>query len=352
MKKFSRPSISAPRRRQGPALAFALAILATPAAAEPSSDPEDARGTWSFTLENDIIAGTDRDYTNGALLSYIAPANDLPWVGRFLKSKLFWLEGADDWRMSYGVGQNMYTPQDISRRFPDPDDRPYAGFLYGSVGISADTRASSGAPRQLDVLALDIGIVGPGSLAEPTQKHVHELIDSDDPKGWDEQLATEVAFRLLYERSWRASGKWDLPLLPLEGDVTPHVGLALGTVATYAAAGASFRIGEDLGDDYGPPRVRPALGSPGFFRDIDGFSWYLFAGVQGRAVARDLFIQGNTFKDSPGVNVEPLQLDIQAGFAIQVGRVEMAFTQVLRSPQHTRKGRWNRFGSVNLRTRF
>ena len=331
---------------------WAAAALAACLGAPAGAEETDVRGTWSFTLENDVIGGTDRDYTNGALLSYIGPANDLPAAGRLVRSGLVWLQDADVWRMSYGLGQNMYTPQDITRDDPDPDDRPYAGFLYGSIGLSADTRGPDGDPKRLDVLSLDVGIVGPYSFAESAQKRVHELIDSDDPKGWDSQLGTEVAFRLLYERNWRASGKWDLPVVPLEGDVTPHVGVALGTVATYAAAGASFRVGEDLADDYGPPRVRPALGAPGFFDDVDGFAWYLFAGFQGRAVARDLFIEGNTFKDSPGVDLEPLQLDLQAGFAVQVGGVEIAFTHVLRSPQHEENSRWNRFGSINIRTKF
>ncbi len=317
-----------------------------------SAQDKYARGTWSFTLENDIIAGTDRDYTNGALVSYIGAANKLPLVGRLARNALFWLDGADVWRMSYGLGQNMYTPEDITREAPDPDDRPYAGFLYGSIGISADHREPDGSPKRLDVLSLDIGIVGPGSLAEPAQKLVHDAIGAEQPNGWGSQLATEPAFTLRYERNWRASEDWSLPFFDLAGDVTPNVGFALGTTETYAAAGVSFRIGEDLADDYGPPRVRPALGAPGFFEDIDGFSWYLFAGAQGRAVARDLFIEGNTFRDSPGVNLEPFQLDLQAGLAIQFNRFELAFTHVARSPQHTNQSRWNRFGSINVRTRF
>jgi len=299
-----------------------------------------------------VIAGTDQDYSNGVLVSYIGPDDELGVFGRAVKSGLFWLDPEATWRMSYGLGQNMYTPQDTSRRVPDPEDRPYAGWLYGTVGISADARNPDGSPRQLDVLALEVGLVGPESFAEETQKYVHRQINSEKPEGWNSQLHNEVAFRLLYERNWRASDKWNLPLVPLEGDVTPNVGLALGTLATYASAGVSFRIGEELEDDYGPPRVRPALGSPGFFESVDGFAWYIFFGAQGRAVARDIFVEGNTFKDSLGVDLVPWQLDVQAGLALQFGRFEVAFTHVLRSPQHEEKGRWNRFGSINLRTRF
>ncbi|MGZ0186944.1 MAG: lipid A deacylase LpxR family protein [Alphaproteobacteria bacterium] len=326
-------------------------VAGLPAFAQAPVD-DAGRGTWSFTVENDIIAGTDRDYTNGALVSYVGPSNDLPLAGRIVRDNLDWLTTAQKWHMTYGVGQNMYTPQDITASSPDPTDRPYAGFLYGSIGIAADRRDSEGEARQLDVLALDVGIVGNGSLAEETQKLVHKVINDQRPRGWDEQLKTEVAFRLLYERNWRASQKWDLPVLPIEGDITPHVGVALGTAETYGAIGASVRLGEDLGDDYGPPRVRPALASPGFFSNVDGFSWYVFAGVQGRYVARDLFIEGNTYRDSAGTELQHFQMDVQAGIAIQLGRTKIAFTHVARSPQHRKQDRWNRFGSINLRTRF
>lgn len=333
--------------------AVAAALLAGASGAATATDQEaQARGTWSFTLENDLIAGTDRDYTNGALISYIGPENELPALGRIARDNLRWLTPARKWHMTYGLGQNMYTPEDITRARPDPNDRPYAGFLYGSIGLAADTRDAEGRPVQLDVLALDIGVVGQESLAEQAQKEVHRLIDSDDPRGWGSQLGTEVAFRLAYERNWRASDKLTLPMFSIEGDITPHVGVALGTAETYAATGVSLRIGDDLGDDYGPPRVRPALSGPGFFENVDGFSWYLFGGVEGRLVARDLFIQGNTFKDSAGVDLENAQMDIQAGLALQIEDVEVSFTHVVRSPQHTRQDRWSRFGSVSIRTRF
>lgn len=326
-----------------------FALLAPLAAPAQETTP---RGTWSFTLENDLIGGTDQDYTNGAMVSYVGPKNDLPAPARWARENLRWLTPAEKWHVTYGLGQNMYTPQDISAEVPDPTDRPYAGFLYGSIGLAADSRRADGSPRRLDVFALDVGVVGEASLAEPAQILVHKVIGVQRPEGWDEQLSNEIAFRLLYERNWRASAKWDLPFLPLELDATPNVGLALGTVETYAAVGVSLRMGEDLGDDYGPPRVRPALASPGFFQNADGFGWYIFGGVQGRAVGRDLFIEGNTFKDSPGVDLEPFQMDVQAGLAVQLGGVEVAFTHVLRSPQHTERGRWNRFGSVNVRARF
>src|SRR3546814_12695699 len=67
-------------------------------------------------------------------------------------------------RTSYAVGQNMYTPDDVALRNPPLDDRPYAGWLYGSVGLIAETG------RRLDQLELTLGVVGPASPAEQTDR--------------------------------------------------------------------------------------------------------------------------------------------------------------------------------------
>src|SRR3546814_15174227 len=91
----------------------------------------------------------------------------------------------------------MYTPDDVALRNPPLDDRPYAGWLYGSVGLIAETG------RRLDQLELTLGVVGPASLAEQTQKLIHEITDSQEPRGWDTQLENEPGGVLHYTRSRR-----------------------------------------------------------------------------------------------------------------------------------------------------
>lgn len=110
-----------------------------PAPDLPLAADADARGTWSLTWENDIFGNDDRDYTNGVRLDYVTPRNNLTAAGRLAKRGLYgWFSDADDWYEFYTLGQNMYTPADISLRNPPKDDRPYAGFLYGGFGVAAD----------------------------------------------------------------------------------------------------------------------------------------------------------------------------------------------------------------------
>ena len=47
-----------------------------------------------FTIWNDIIVGTVRDYTNGALVSYVGPSNGLLFAGCIVRDNLDWLPTA------------------------------------------------------------------------------------------------------------------------------------------------------------------------------------------------------------------------------------------------------------------
>lgn len=313
----------------------------------------DTRGTISVTWENDIFAGTDSDYTNGVRLSYVTPCNNHFLADRLARNFLEHLYPTSTrWYGVYGVGQNIYTPEDIEDPDPGPDYRPYAGFLYGTFGIIADTRAKPGHRFDtLDSFVVDLGVVGNASNAEHAQRFVHEVINDRKPVGWDDQLEDEPGVRLLFERKWRVGQDRPFGVMPFEVDALPHLGLALGNVDTSAAAGLMLRLGHDLNDDYGPPRVRPGLAGPGFFTDY-GLGWYLFTGLEGRYVARDIFLEGNTFKDSASTDPFAFYTDIQAGAAVQLGPTELAFTYVLRSPQYERQSGWAQFGSVNFRSRF
>lgn len=315
---------------------------------QPRKDPPVSEGgTFSFTLENDIFGNADKDYTNGVRFDYITPRNDLPRLGRLARDNLGWLTAADDWYMIFALGQNMFTPSDITDPTPPREERPYAGFLYGSIGVAADRG------DRLDTIALDVGLIGPLSGAEYTQKYIHDLFGYDKPVGWDEQLENEPAFRLLYERKYRYGYEVETPLWELGFDAAPHANLSLGTVDTSAGLGFTIRFGQDLADDYGPPRVRPAVGAPGFFRSDDGFGWYLFAGAEGRAVGRNLFLEGNTFGPGrDGVSVNRLQGDIQAGLSLRLWDVEVSYTHVLRTEEYKAQDGFAEFGSVNLRTKF
>lgn len=75
---------------------------------------------------------------------------------------------------------------------------------------------------------------------------------------------------------------------------------------------------------------------------------YLFAGVYGRLVAHDVFLDGNTWRDSARVRREPLVGDLQAGLAGQWDDVSFAYTYVARSSEFEGQKDAQRFGALTI----
>lgn len=334
------PALSAHAQQVGP--------LAE-ATAEAARTAEDEGGTFTFQFENDFFSDTDRHFTHGTKLSYVTAErtpeeNDL--IADAARYVPFFPEGARA-RATYALGQNMYTPEDISQERLIEDDRPYAGWLYAGFGLVAEDPEA----RRIDNLEIDIGVVGPWSKADSTQKQWHRWFDFDDPKGWDNQLENEPGVMVLFERQQRAFDTLDLPM-GLEAELLPSFGFAAGNVMTYASVGATVRFGDDLSVDYGPPRIRPSLPTGGFLRRSEGFNWYVFASIGGRAVAHNIFLDGNTFSDSHSVDKKYLVGDLQGGLAIQYDGWRLAYTHILRTEEFEGQETPDRFGSLSLSYQF
>jgi len=361
--------------RLGAVLALALATLVTAAQAHAQSRESDLAGAWdggvlTIQTENDWFAGPfnkDRHYSTGLRANWMSPTlYDAPqWLRDFTdlpEMLLGFLDPrhAGQVRRRYGisVGQSLYTPEDKQATALVKDDRPYAAWLY--LGLSLQTIRYDGskgekeqdAIRQ-DTWQLDVGVVGPAALGKQVQNNFHELINAPKSQGWDNQLHNEPGINLTFERKWRIGRArlFDEPL-KLRSDVIPMVGLSLGNVNTYAAAGAVVRIGQDLGNDFGPPRIRPSLPGSETFDLEDPFGWYLFAGVEGSAVARNIALDGNTFRDSHSVDKNIFVADFMAGAAIFLGRTRLAYTHVVRTKEYKGQKGWDQYGALTFSVGF
>lgn len=320
------------------------AVAAPPVITPDQAPPPDPYGTLTFATENDVFGGgTDRYYTNGLLLSYRSPSADLPRPLAWLNDQLEWVLGPGTLRWGAAVGQSIYTPQDTYRSNPDPRDRPYAGYLYGSVSLSRVTELTS------RTVELQLGVVGPAALGEQVQNNYHRLLNIRRVDGWDYQLKDEAALTAIYEQKWRVpTGS----VAGIDTELVPSVSASVGNVQTYAAAGGTFRIGQGLDSDFGPPRIRPGLSGSGWVQPRENFEWYVFAGLEGRAVARDIFLDGNTFRDSRSVDKRVFVGDFQAGAAVVYRGVRFALTQVWRSEEFYGQSGRQKFGSLSVSFRF
>jgi len=186
-------------------------------------------------------------------------------------------------------------------------------------------------------------------LGKQVQNGVHELINVANSDGWDNQLDNEPGLMLIGERRWRTA---PLDVMGLKLDVIPHLGGSIGNVMTFAGAGAMIRIGQELDVDFGPPLIRPSLSGLAAVEKQAEFAWYVFAGAQGRAVARDIFLDGNTFSSSHSVDKKVFVGDFQFGAAAIYRGVRLAITQVYRTREFKQQRQADRFGAISLSVRF
>lgn len=209
-------------------------------------DDDKLQGT-SYDVENDYFGrarhNTDRWYTNGLHCAWAYRRDaDVPlpyaWV-RELGTRWFDIAPASGpARVSGFLGQNIYTPRNITTRERQPYDRPYAGLLM--TGVSSDAYRGRDAHRALD---LRLGVVGPAALGREVQTNFHRLIHQDLPQGWDHQLRP----RLLLQGSVMETYLWT----PGKGSVLPdwlglhwHNRLTVGTVRNVLATGLTLVAGE------------------------------------------------------------------------------------------------------------
>jgi lipid A 3-O-deacylase len=321
----------------------AFMAMACPTHAQEERPVPDDKGIFNMVWENDKFAGTDQGYTNGIRFSWLSAEENMPAWSRNVADMLP-LAPEGHKRISVALGQSMFAPQNLISTTPVAGEQPYAGWLYGSVGMVSDTGST------LDNVMLTLGVVGPLSGAEQTQKFVHRLTDSQDPKGWDNQLENEPGIILTYERKWR--GMIEASPFGIGADVTPHMGVNLGNINTDASVGATFRLGYDLPADYGSPRIRPSLPGSDFFIPAENAGGYLFATVGGRAVARNIFLDGNTFEDSPSVDKKHFVGSVQVGVAATYEQTRISYTQVFMSKEYKTQSEGSQFGVLTVSYRF
>lgn len=330
-------------------MAVALVALALPAHArdtgESAAPRPDERGTYTLVWENDVFLGTDRNYTNGFRASYLSDTFVRNGPEGYIAKNIFGIDQTAAVRRGIAIGHSIFTPQDIGETGPLPDQHPYAGWLYGEYSAVIDRK------DEVDQISLQIGIVGPSAKGEFIQNNVHDEIGSPEARGWDNQIRDEIGVVLAYDKRLRSIARLGDDDLGL--DLTPNFGATVGNVHTNARAGLTLRVGQDLRNDFGPPRVRPSQGGAGYFNPIDDFSWYVFAGVEGRVVGHNIFLDGSLFdKSSPSVDSNRFVADFQGGAVIQYGSTQLALTYVERTDEFKTQDERQRFGALSLSFKY
>ena len=324
---------------------FASIVFALPGRSAPG------QGALITVIEenDDFVLDGDKHYTQGLKLSYLYSEEKTPdWSYNLAQTLPSLGMGVEVPRFGYALGQNIYTPKNVRSTQPITDDRPYAGWLY--FGVVLERRGKQGSIPVNDTLELDLGFIGPGSLAQQAQAQWHTIGGWFIPRGWDHQLKTEPAIDIKYDRQW----KFGTTSQGVGLEFIPHAGVRLGNVMTYGAAGAMVRFGYHIPHDFGVQTIDSLSNQTGdrSFARRHAFGWYVFAAADGRAVLRNAFLDGNLYQTSPHVDKEPLVADFKAGLVMAFRRFDIGASFVHRTREYKGQPRCDQFGSISLNAKF
>jgi len=222
------------------------------------------------------------------------------------------------------LGQDIYT-RDATLTDPGVIDRsrPSAGWLYLSQSARSLRETRS------DELTLTLGVTGPASLARFTQRLAHAVAPAfNRPTDWSRQIDFEPGAIVRYEQRRRAAAD----LGPLGIDVIPRLAASIGNVVTAAELGLQLRAGWHL-----PHPWLPAAA---------GTSVALVGGISGQAVARNLFLDGNTFHDGPRVGHEPFVGSGEIGIELRYRAFSLAYRAVSDTRAYAAGPKWHPWSSM------
>ncbi len=244
---------------------------------------------------------------------------------------------------AYMLGQTMNTPSDISIVVPNERELPYSTLL--SLTNSYVTVKTTYADRS----STSLGVVGPTAFGKETQKHVHKLLGSDEPQGWDSQLKNEFVFQFSRARTWRLwannSDRFDL-LVSTE--------LNVGTIQSSVDTNITIRLGKDLISSYATILFNSSrTTNPSAVNN----GWYFYTGINGGYIFNQIFTDGNTYRNSRSIDYQKEYIGATAGLSYSWASLSLTFavndTNIIqRGRREKTLENLTRFGTLSLAYKF
>lgn len=314
-------------------------MWATPILADP--------GVVTLQVDNDgMVSSDDDNYTSGMEFIWTRAVAPDHWSQRIAGGlPEGWLDQVD--ALSYHLSYRMYTPVEVARRDLIEDDRPYAGLVLGGLSLYG-RQPTSGAWQREEALQFDIGAVGPITAADSVQREVHRFVNAQRPRGWSHQLGNEPILNASYRRHW-----WHRQSLGrLEMQHGPGVSASLGNLIVQAGAGYGLRLGQGLDNAMGWPSLGAEQGGYRHVSTSPGSGWHVFAALQGRYVAHNLLLDGNTVRNSHSVDRRELVGDAVLGLALTWEQWEVSLAHVWRSKEFEEQEQSTVHGALSLSYRL
>lgn len=301
----------------------------------------ESKQPWSISalIENDskflnIVNpdhSTDRHYTNGVKVSF-GRRTQRDFAESLFGESSFARKGEDLKTAIVGfAGQSIYTPDHIGMpALRDPEDMPFAGWLYGGVSLQRATKVD------FENFEFSLGVIGSSSRAGETQRWIHQIFFAPDPKGWEQQLGDELAFNFRHQRKWKKIF-WEFD--ENSSELIPQAGFTVGTVHRNVNAGLLYRMGYNLPDDFGPGRIEDTAAATGAVGErLTNF--YVFARGGAKAVEHNRFLSG--------LQPEPVLFEGQVGIVLALCGLELGYSQTFMSDEFKGQGDSDSFSALTI----
>lgn len=284
----------------------------------------------NFITDNDLYVSFEKDqyYTNGLFFSYRTLATN----SGSLAKKIY----------EFQIGQKLYTPYrpDVSSVLRH--DRPFAAYLYGSIGILRVFQKKS-----ILTTSFQLGIVGEAAMGQELQNLIHDIYGFKSPKGWEYQIRNMLALNFDTE--------YIVPLGTSRSDILDlnlHTKLRLGTVFNEATFGFTGRIGF--------LKLQPTHNSIAFGSHLNNektktsrpIESFLFYQPTLTYVLSDATIEGSFFNNNSPVTFTPkrLRFDLEIGYLFTAKKWVLGYVYHFHSDKlnNLRNNGGNDYGSIRF----
>ena len=262
---------------------------------------------FHFISDNDLYTSTfdDRYYTSGLFLSF-------SYLSKEKK------EAIEKIIFEWSIGHQMYTPHKVVIKNRYQQDRPFAGYLFGSFGTHRVYNNNSSFK-----ISLQLGVLGSYAFSEELQGLIHDLYGFKSAQGWEYQIKNALAVNINTEFN-----KF------IVKDQTNHFDLSwinagkIGTVFTSISSGFLARIG------FKP--LQPLANSIAYQTNINNKNTSYFRAIESfifikpsiRYAFYDATLQGSFLNTSSPVTRElvPFIFDIAIGFQCTTNQFNLGYT--------------------------
>jgi hypothetical protein len=256
--------------------------------------------------ENDLYTSSKNDkyYTNG-----------IEVFGRFLAKNKD--QKVNKKIIEVRIGQYIYNPKFINKEAIAVIDRPFAGYLFGTVGKNFFFQDES-----VFKAKVELGLMGPNSFAEATQKRFHKFFNYKSVYGWETQVKGALAFQTNFMFSKKVLPESNSTKIDFHFQSKADLGTIFTSISTGFLTRIGFRKLVPIYDSnlYGASVTRDAeaLESELYFYIAPSIKYQMY----------DATIQGSLFnQDSPVTfDLIPLRFNGEAGLQYRKNNLNLSYS--------------------------